>query len=288
MPVSRLRNRYQVPNRCEPRLCDSEPIEEKPWFCTRTTISLIPSETAVTISGRHHQVGAVADHREDLAIGRGHLDPERAGDLVAHAGVAVLDVVLLGVPGTPQHLQVPGQAAGGLDDDVAGRPSPRSARRSPRSAPAAAGGRGGRPRSTTASQRGPVLGEGLRCRRRRPGSPASAAVSASRPCRASATRLTAACLAASKRGDVEVDEPHVRVLEGGPGRGGEVAVAGADADHDVGLAGQRVGDRRAGGPDAADRARVVPEDRALAGLGVGDRDAGGLGERRAAPRSASE
>ena len=40
---------------------------------------------------------AVADHHEHLALGIGQLDPEAAGDLVAHARVAVLDVVALGV-----------------------------------------------------------------------------------------------------------------------------------------------------------------------------------------------
>ena len=39
-----------MPNRCEPRLSDSEPIEENPWFCTITSTSLMPSDTAVTIS----------------------------------------------------------------------------------------------------------------------------------------------------------------------------------------------------------------------------------------------
>ena len=67
----------------------------------------------------HHQVGAVADHGEDLAIGGGHLDPECAGDLIAHAGVAVLDVVLLRVSRAPQLVQVARHRAGGTDDDVA-------------------------------------------------------------------------------------------------------------------------------------------------------------------------
>ena len=114
--------------------------------------------------------------------------------------------------------------------------------------------------------------------------PGQARVSASRPSRASATSITPECFAASKRGDVQVHEPHVRVLERGPRRGGEVAVPGADPDDHVGVAGQRIGDRRAGRPDPADGLRVVPADAALAGLGVGDRDAGG---RRRSRRSAS-
>jgi hypothetical protein len=43
-----------------------------------------------------------------------------------------------------------------------------------------------------------------------------------------------------ERRDVDVDEPDVRVLEGRAGRRGEVAVAGADPEYDIGLARQRV------------------------------------------------
>ena len=39
-----------MPNRCEPSDSESEPIEAKPWFCTMTRFSLMPSDTAVTIS----------------------------------------------------------------------------------------------------------------------------------------------------------------------------------------------------------------------------------------------
>ena len=65
-----------------------------------------------------HQVGAVADEHEHLALGRGELDPDPAGDLVAHARVAVLDVVALavGVAGAPQLVEVAGGRAGGADD----------------------------------------------------------------------------------------------------------------------------------------------------------------------------
>ena len=45
-----MRNRYQVPNRCDPSDSDSDPIEEYPWFWMITTISLMFSETAVAIS----------------------------------------------------------------------------------------------------------------------------------------------------------------------------------------------------------------------------------------------
>ena len=44
---------------------------------------------------RHHQVRAVADEDVDVALRRGHLHAEPAGDLVAHARVAVSDVIAL-------------------------------------------------------------------------------------------------------------------------------------------------------------------------------------------------
>ena len=62
----------------------------------------------------HHQVGAVADQRVHVAFRGGHLDPQRAGDLVAHAGVGVLHVVLLRVLRPPEHLQVTGHRPGRL------------------------------------------------------------------------------------------------------------------------------------------------------------------------------
>ena len=51
-----------------PTVSDSAPMEAKPWFCTSTTMILMPSCTAVTSSCGHHQVGAVADHDEHLAV----------------------------------------------------------------------------------------------------------------------------------------------------------------------------------------------------------------------------
>ncbi len=85
-------------------------------------------------------------------------------------------------------------------------------------------------------------------------------------------------LVAVERGDVEVEEAHAGLLEERAGGGGEVGVAGADADHQVGQAGEFVGGRGAGVADAADVLGVVVAQGALAGLGGGDRDAGGLGE----------
>ena len=70
--------------------------------------------------GGHHQVRAVADHHEDVAVRAGQPDAEPAGDLIAHAGVAVLDVVALRVAGPPELVQVSRHRAGRTHHDVAG------------------------------------------------------------------------------------------------------------------------------------------------------------------------
>jgi len=49
-PVASLRIRYLVPNRCEPRLSDSAPMEANPWFCSSTMITFRPSWAIVAIS----------------------------------------------------------------------------------------------------------------------------------------------------------------------------------------------------------------------------------------------
>ena len=73
----------------------------------------------------HHQVGAVADHDEHVAVlaasSDRQLDAEPAGDLVAHAREAVLDVVALAVAGAPQLVQVAGHRSRRADHDVRGR-----------------------------------------------------------------------------------------------------------------------------------------------------------------------
>ncbi len=67
---------------------------------------------------RVHQVRAVADQGPHGRAGRGLLDAERGRDLVAHAGVAVLQVVLARGAGPPQLVQVAGERAGRVDHDV--------------------------------------------------------------------------------------------------------------------------------------------------------------------------
>src|SRR5215217_462796 len=68
----------------------------------------------------HHEVGAVADHDVDLALGGCHLYAEAACDLVAHRRVAVLDVVALRVARPPELVQVPRHRACGAHHHVLG------------------------------------------------------------------------------------------------------------------------------------------------------------------------
>ena len=82
-----------------------------------------------------------------------------------------------------------------------------------------------------------------------------------------------------ERGHVDVDEADARCTECGAGRGREIGVAGADPDHDVCLAGQRVGGGVAGRAHRADRRRMVIRKRALADVRLRHRDARRLGKR---------
>ena len=75
-------------------------------------------------------------------------------------------------------------------------------------------------------------------------------------------------------GHVEVDELHVRVGEQRVGGRGEVGVAGADSDDQIGLVGERVREHRSGGAEGVHHLRVFPRQAGLAGLGDPDRDAG--------------
>ena len=56
---------------------------------------------------------------------------------------------------------------------------------------------------------------------------------------------------------VDVDEPYLWVLEGGHGGRGEIGIAGADADDEVGVASQTVRSQVAGSADRAYALRVV-------------------------------
>ena len=157
--------------------------------------------------------------------GRGQLDAQSAGDLVAHARVAVLDVVALRVPRAPELVQVARHRAGGADDDVrrsrrvvdgadhlalSGQrlvTQPIQARRPPRPTPCSSA------RSPLA-----VLRLDLVALRAQPPSARSVA-------RASATSASAVVLGGVEVGDVDVDEAHVRIAERRLRRGREVATS---------------------------------------------------------------
>ena len=81
--------------------------------------------------GIHHQIGAVADHHDHFAVRQRHLDADPAGDLVAHAGIAVFEVVAERRARPPQLVQFARQSARGADDDVALLARAHAARRSP-------------------------------------------------------------------------------------------------------------------------------------------------------------
>ncbi|MBV8662193.1 MAG: hypothetical protein JO107_03730, partial [Hyphomicrobiales bacterium] len=68
--------------------------------------------------GVHHQIGAVADDDDHFALRQRQLDADAAGDLVAHAGIAVFDVIAERRARLPELVQFAGQPAGGADDDV--------------------------------------------------------------------------------------------------------------------------------------------------------------------------
>ncbi len=226
--------------------------------------------------GGHHQIRAVADHDEHVAIGGGQAHPDPAGDLVSHAREAVFDVVALAVTGAPQLVQVTGHRSGGAHHHVArvgqrvDQPDDLVLVQRRVVADPDRGVDGGVPlvdqfggaRAVFGAHR--VAGQGFAQRLER------------------LARIgddgQAALLDRIERGHIDVDEAHVGIVERGPRGGGEVAVAGADADDDVGLGGQGVGGGGAGGPDGADGLRVIVRQGSLAGLRLADGDAGAGGE----------
>ena len=71
--------------------------------------------------GIEHEIAAVTDDDDDFPIGMRHFHAETAGDLVAHARVAVLHVVAAGSRGAPQLVQLRWERARSADHDVGGR-----------------------------------------------------------------------------------------------------------------------------------------------------------------------
>ena len=84
-----------MPNRCEPSSLKRADGREA-VVLHQDDVQLDPLGHRGDDLGRHHQVGPVADEHEHLTPRVGQLGPQAAGDLVPHAGVPVLDVVLLG------------------------------------------------------------------------------------------------------------------------------------------------------------------------------------------------
>lgn len=78
--------------------------------------------------------------------------------------------------------------------------------------------------------------------------------------------------------DIEVEKLHLGMLEQRLGGGGEVGIARANADDQVGVPSQQVGGQAAGFADTADIQRVAGDDGALAGLGLGKGDLKALGK----------
>ena len=225
----------------------------------------------------HHQVGAVADHHEHLALRVGHLHAQPAGDLVAHARVAVLDVVALRVARAPELVQVAGHAARGADDDVA------------RAADAVddADHLGlGRERAVAGRVGGLDRGVPLARERRRAARVLAVGADSPRAPRAAprgrrARRRRAASaglLERVDRRDVEVDEAHA-------GLGEELREAVVKSLQRVPTPSTTSASRASAlaavvpvAPIAPTRLRVVVGQRALAGLRLGDGDPGRLGE----------
>ena len=85
-------------------------------------MSLMPSATAVTssvLSIRYEPSPTMTmTSRSSPSASRPALGAEAAGDLVAHAGEGVLDVVAERIAHAPELVQVAGQRARGLHDDV--------------------------------------------------------------------------------------------------------------------------------------------------------------------------
>ncbi len=212
---------------------------------------------------RHHQPRAVADHHVHLAVGSRHLHAEPAGDLVAHAGVAVLHVVALRVPRAPQLVQIARQAAGGADHHVA-RARRRVVHRADDLALARAAAVAQRVDARPPSRPTPRCSSTRAAARygRATGQPASASrellerrarIADERQRRRACARRSSATLMLMKR--------TFGILERGLRGGREVAVPGADADDQVGLARDPV---RAGRAGHADRAQRAADDRTAA------------------------
>ena len=224
----------------------------------------------------HHEVAAVADHDEDLAVRERQLRPEAPGDLVSHARVAVLEVVAARIPRPPEAVELAGEAARGADDHVARARGPVD-----RADHLGLGGR-----NVLAGRRGevdearPLGGEpprGLRPGGRRAPRPERGRQLLQAAARVGEERLRLVLAGVVCR-DVQGHQGETGRPEERARPGGEVAEAGPDGQDDVGLGRERVGRGRARHADRAHVGRMVPGQGALAGLGLRDGHAVTLGE----------
>ena len=190
-------------------------------------MSFSRSWTAVTSSPGIIRYEPSPTRTYDLSLRGRQLDADAAGDLVAHARVAVLDVVALRVARAPELVQVARHRPRRADDDASRRrrvvdradhlalrrqrgvAQPVQARHLCVPLHVQARGLGAVGVVDGAGPRAPSrAARGRRARRRRGGCPP--------------------CFAVSKLGDVDVDEADAGILEGRLRRSREVAVARAD------------------------------------------------------------
>ncbi len=248
-----------------------------------------------------HQVGAVAHQGIDLALGGGELDPQGRGNFITHARIAIFHVVGVEPLAAPAALQVPGQTAGSGDNHrIVGQGLVEHPQH-------LALGQAGAGQLDELAQHRRVqrvldlrhkilalimhavdplqLGIQLRPGLGHPSAPVGAVGAAGQglaQCLQAGAGIGQQLHAIELHGiagvDIEVEKLHLGVLEQPLGRGGEIAVAGTDANDQVGLPGQQVGRQAAGFTDAAHVQWMAGQQRALAGLSLGHRDREALGK----------
>jgi hypothetical protein len=151
--------------------------------------------------GIQHQVGAVAHHHDHLVLRARHLHAQAAGDLVAHAGIAVFDVVVARANRRATACAARPAGAGGAHHHVGRRcRAPSRARRRSRRRRRATRRLAAGPVVSCVHAAQPVAGAPARrlgSRRHRPASRANVGVSSGQRDAASATRPCAPALAAS-------------------------------------------------------------------------------------------
>ena len=224
----------------------------------------------------HHQVRPVADHHEHVARRIGHLHAQAAGNLVAHARIAILEVIGVRPGRAPQLVQIAGDAAGRADHHVLGsRKLVDGAdnftlrERRHRALPVHPIDLG-IPLPPAGVKRGAIVG-GRRVSRQQHGELLDRLAGVGH-------HGKGRVLEGVQLAHVDADEPHLRMRERAVRHGREVAQARANGDHQVGGAREPVRRRGSRHADPADGQWVIPWDRALAGLRFSDADAGHLGE----------